>query len=340
MSIRMAFMPANNDGCALYRMFMPHLYVPLAKYLYTGGPIKLDDCADVNVAVVQRLVTDKNYDTLVKMRGMGLKVIYDLDDDLWALQSANPAKQQLDPVLDSFKVCADICNIMTVSTDRIQSALRTAFKQWDNSDRVVVVKNAIDFRLFQRVNRNRPDDKVVVGWGGSNTHAGDIGAAWKAVEELLPEEPMMHFEVIGHEPPRKIATHPRVKVRQWVPTSEYPARFSSWSWDIALAPLDNNRFNRSKSNIKMLEAAAIEAPCLVSDVEPYREFIDRADGRLDYLICSSVQQWKDKIKELIHNVPKRQYLAKEMYNIAKVYFNVSVNATQWLRVAERVMEQK
>ena len=45
--------------------------------------------------------------------------------------------------------------------------------------------------------------------------------------------------------------------------------------DVAVIPLEDNRFNIYKSNLKILEAAANDSAVIVSDVEPYSSFPDR-----------------------------------------------------------------
>src|SRR6202040_2211951 len=102
------------------------------------------------------------------------------------------------------------------------------------------------------------------------------------------ENPNMHFRMIGLPLPKSLVGHPKVKQLDYVPISEFTARFSSWAFDILLAPLEENPFNRCKSSIKMLEGAAIGAPVLVSPVKPYIDFIEH-DKELEYLLCRKPQ---------------------------------------------------
>lgn len=50
--------------------------------------------------------------------------------------------------------------------------------------------------------------------------------------------------------------------------------------DIVLAPLEDNRFNRAKSELKTIEAGAAGLPVICSNVEPYRMLAHGVDGFL------------------------------------------------------------
>src|SRR3546814_14721972 len=55
---------------------------------------------------------------------------------------------------------------------------------------------------------------------------------------------------------------------KWVPTPE--EFFRSIDYAVGVAPLSDTTFNRSKSDIKFLELAALGIPTIASDVAPYR----------------------------------------------------------------------
>lgn len=326
-----AYLPAWLDGCALYRMWLPHLHTPGSKFVFSPQRIRLDEFADANICVVQRQCTQPNYEALKMIKNSGSKIIYDLDDDLWSLPASNPAKDAFVRMRDGFGICAEVCDAVTVSTKILASAVRTALPKLKLP--IFVVRNAVDFALFNNTEcdcvQKEREDKVVVGWGGSNTHAGDIVYAWGALEELIEEEENLYLEFVGMAPPKRIEKHPRVRVRQWVPVAQYGARLKTWGWDVVLAPLDANRFNRSKSNIKFLEAGAIGAVALGSPVQPYNEFCAHA-SELQWLLCSSKRDWKIKIKELIHNPALRVSLAKKIRDVTEQHFSVDrVVETEW-----------
>ena len=57
--------------------------------------------------------------------------------------------------------------------------------------------------------------------------------------------------------------HPGVAIK------DYPAKLASLNSDLALAPVEDNQFNRCKSNLRLLEYGACGFPVICSDVECY-----------------------------------------------------------------------
>jgi glycosyltransferase involved in cell wall biosynthesis len=56
----------------------------------------------------------------------------------------------------------------------------------------------------------------------------------------------------------------------FVSISDYPEKMASLDLDIAIAPLEDNLFNRCKSNLRLLEYGAMSWPVVCSDVYPYQ----------------------------------------------------------------------
>lgn len=147
----------------------------------------------------------------------------------------------------------------------------------------------------------------------------------------------MRLEFVGMYPPRSLANHPRVRLRAFVPVGEFASRFASWNWDIVLAPLDDSRFNRSKSNIKMLEASAIGAVCLVSPVAPYRNFC-ALNPDLKWLQCNGKSDWMNKIRELVLDRDLRLEYALKIRQTAEANFEQGLQAKKWMTMFESMLQ--
>lgn len=435
-NIPVVYAPAGEDACAFYRMWLPHLNLPLSDYYFSGwnpdGTPKIMDIErmmDKRVAIVQRQGSIFNLQAIQAMHQIGLRVIYDLDDNLWSLPHGNPAKKAFMQNQQGFVVCAKECDLLTVSTQGLKTAASVALPHKD----IQIVPNAMDFNLFQKKEIKRDDGCVVIGWGGSNTHLDDMAQVFNIMSEVLDGCPKAIMEVVGAPPmkeakqtirvlevlkreetvaktklelkvddtektkkvmipygllvedvvtkqqekvswkefkktdstihlkggttikaqgkdivgqtmtrlvwvPANLTFHPRYRFKPWAPMREYPNRLSSWAWDIAIAALEDVRFNTSKSNIKMLEAAAIQIPCLVSPIQPYVEFCALGGKDLNWLLCHNPQEWKSKLIALINEPEQREFLGKKMYETAKKYFSIDVIKSHWEYAFNRVLQ--
>jgi hypothetical protein len=55
-----------------------------------------------------------------------------------------------------------------------------------------------------------------------------------------------------------------------VPFDQYPAKLASLNLDLALAPLEHNKFNEAKSNLRLLEYGIMGWPVVSTDIYPYQ----------------------------------------------------------------------
>ncbi len=349
------------------------------------------------VVIVQRQASIHNLRAMQVFHKFGLKIIYDLDDNLWSLPHGNPAKREFEAHQEGFAMCSREADLLTVSTQGLKTAAGMALP---TDKEILIIPNAIDFKLFNKKEIERDDNLVVIGWGGSNTHNDDVKDVFNLLPKVLSKCPQAVMEVVG-APPMKEATqsvkvlkilereeeiqvkdskvkkmmpyalliedvktgqreevpwrefknvnkallgkvmtrqvlvqgdlakHPQYRFKLWSPIREYHNRFSSWAWDIAIAPLEDYRFNKSKSAIKMLEAASQQVPCLVSDVQPYAEFCALGGDDLKWLLCSKIEEWESKLIALIQEPARRQHLGMKMYEVAKKYFDIEVVRNNW-----------
>lgn len=110
------------------------------------------------------------------------------------------------------------------------------------------------------------------------------------VGELNLPEKFKRFE-------ERIVRYPFV---DWKKLPEYIA-----SVDINICPLENTIFNAAKSEIKWIEAALVKVPTVASRIGAFEEVID--DG-VTGVLCSSIEEWKNKLDDLISSEQLRKKL--------------------------------
>lgn len=326
----MTFLPGGVDACALYRMYMPHMNIRNSRFLYNDGNLPMSELVDSDLLLVQRLMSDKNYEALCKFEQIGLKVAYDLDDNLWEAPAYNPAARLLRLVKEGFGVCASKCSVIVTSTNHLKAAVKKHIGKQIKGKEVIAIPNAIDLNLFHPLPK-KESEFVTVGWFGTNTHTGDVEAVFSMFPELLERCPTMRLMIVGLPAPGPLQSHPRVINHDFVPVSEYASRLASWRCDILLVPLLDNSFNRSKSNIKLIEAGALGMAALASPVGPYLDFV-RKDKELDWILCKTNGQWKEKIVTLINDAARREHIAGRMRAVVEEHYNIATVKDQWLEL--------
>lgn len=331
------------DACALWRMFMPHCNMKTSRFLFTTGMVPFEKVTEADVSITQRMMSDNNVNFLRQANAFGMKLVYDLDDNVWNLPATNPSRMAFIKHRKGLENCAEWANVFTVSTYELKKAV---LKEWGHVINaatkkdipVMVVENYIDLKLFRPCTLPRNRDTVRIGWRGSNTHAGDIAVILGVLPKILADYKNIEIEFVGMWPPREIQHDPRVRMRNWCHISEYANRLSTWDWDIILAPLDDNKFNRSKSSIAMQEAGALGIPCLASDVTNYRAFAEKIP-ELKYLLCFVNSQWETKLRALIENAQMRKELGLAMRKNVEDNFNIEKEVWRWEEVAEAALRE-
>lgn len=302
--------------------------------MYNIYGMQPDRFAHCHVAVVQRQYSQVNFEAIQLLKKMKMKIVYDLDDDMWSVPSYNPAHKLLRQLLPGFHNCASRCDMITVSTEHLR--LMVQREMGKDGPPVMSVENSLDFDWFHPLPqefKKAKNGKVVVGWAGTNTHSGDVKKVFDLIPALMEELPEMQFELVGLPMPdnwAKVAD--RVRVRDYIPVAEFANYWSSWQWDVALAPLERNQFNLSKSSIKMLEAAALKIPCVASNFAAYGKFGNYSSLLRKTVMADSQSDWKKMIRNLVKSGELRSEVGAEMQLVGREHYDIRDRINRWSEI--------
>ena len=110
--------------------------------------------------------------------------------------------------------------------------------------------------------------------------------------------------------------------------------------DIAIAPLQNNEFNDSKSDIKVAECGRYKTPLVASDVGCYSDTI--VNGETGYLIPPDAPkaEWVRVLSQLVKNPKKVREMGENLHSLTEQLFDLNKVAYHRLDVLEFAMNQK
>jgi glycosyltransferase involved in cell wall biosynthesis len=171
-------------------------------------------------------------------------------------------------------------------------------------------------------------ERLTIGWQGGTSHLVDLCTVQDELRDVLAAHPDADLHFIGQD----------LSPLQWVknPALRSRCRFTPWSddvgdyykavdFDIAIAPLADVPFNRAKSHLKALDAAARGIPVIAQDMEPYREFV--RDGETGYLVRTG-EEWVKRLTDLIHDEAAREEMGAAARKAAAAY-TMQGNWTLW-----------
>jgi len=243
-------------------------------------------------------------------RKTGARLVYDLDDDLLNIPRAHPDAAELRPKAATVRRMLRHANRVVVSTQALAESLVAR-----RSD-TILVPNALDERLWAQtppIPRQGPHQGAVrILCMGTATHDADFAI-------VLPALTRLHT-AFGGRIAVDMLGFSSAKLPYWVnrlgmppqASKSYPG-FVNWMkaqqpWDIGLAPLAENAFNRCKSPIKTLDYAALGLAILASDVPVYRGSV--ADGPGGFLVPNDEDAWYNALSRLVRDTDLRRRLGQ------------------------------
>lgn len=260
-------------------------------------------------------------------RSSGKPLIYDLDDLLFDLPADHPDavsgyyNEALLPMLHAI-LSADR---VTVSSALLRETLRHL------NPNVTLLPNCLDDRLWALTPPRTVEgaaNPVVIGFLGGGSHApdlADIAPALRRAAERFGERVLFRF--VGTRPPTTLLTLPNV---DWQPGNLDYARFAAaapgFGFDIALAPLRDNFFNRCKSHIKFLEYSALGAAGIYRALEPYTAIVRHGENGL---LAETVEDWENAISRLVETPELRLALARAAQETVRNGWLLSARAADW-----------
>lgn len=250
----MAASPGRSDGTSWYRSAGPLARLQqdydIQVLEYGNNEVEWSDMIHFHVLFLQRPSLKRHLKLMNEAMFLGLKIWIDFDDLLWHVPDSNPvaasynteeAQQIMEIILKS--AMPQFCTI-TVST----KALADEVLLVNPGARVVVIPNALDERrLFPKINQLN-NKRGLLGWRGSDTHLMDLVRYRIAIEKMIET---YDVEFIGHRPQYLLGDYKYVPPRGIL---RYFAELKWRRWEAFFVCLEDNRFNRCKSNIAALEA--------------------------------------------------------------------------------------
>ncbi|MEX0919673.1 MAG: hypothetical protein WDZ32_00870, partial [Candidatus Saccharimonadales bacterium] len=284
---------------AFIRLISP-LTSPEAKervslYMFDGA--HYESSKETDVCIVQRtaIPTIEKAEKLIEsLKINNTKLIIDVDDAFSDIDESHPEYHTQKSKVNALQTLAKNAEALTASTKIVADAF--------NHPNTRVIQNCLDFRIWQKnISQKIPGHKSLqLLYMGTVTHQNDLKLILPALDELAENYPgSFHLTIIG------IGTENLERpwitdLTKHIPSNLHP-EFVQWlqrqgPFDIGLAPLVSNKFNKAKSDIKVLDYIAINTVPLVSDLPPYKNedikpFVISVGG--------SSNDWKIKLQKYI-----------------------------------------
>lgn len=277
--MRVVVIPSDVGACCFYRAAWPaqyiiketgwkvELYKPDSVGLESPGMIirGIPDIESVDLVVLQRLATARQFEFVATLQAMGIAVVVDVDDALWRIHPDNTSYARWIQVVDGwprFEHLDAACSI----ADRVTVSTPLLAQRYGVHGRVEVLRNGLPNVAFAENVKTGFQDRIKIGWSGSlESHPNDLQVMGDAVARIIQENDDVDLHIVGdHEPVADLLGVPRDRATGtgWIGINKYHAALTGI--DIMVVPLANTAFNRAKSSLKAQEGVAAGALVVAS----------------------------------------------------------------------------
>jgi hypothetical protein len=256
--------------------------------------------------------------------GLGLPIIYELDDNFFAIPPDTPqGRYHQDPArLDLLERYLREASIVRVYSE----ALRARVGQLNAH--VCRVHGMVDWDLVSSTTPPRsPTVKIVYATSRvADTLAGMFVPDLCRLLDTFRGRVRAWF--LGYRPP-ELAGRPDVHHAEFVPDYDvFFGEFARAGFDVGIAPLLDDEFHRSKSDNKFREYAAARIAGAYSDVEVYRHCV--AHERTGLLVPRVPGAWFEAMARLVEDAALRAKIQDAAWTEARSRYSVQRSAEDWL----------
>ncbi|MFL5816711.1 MAG: glycosyltransferase [Conexibacter sp.] len=279
---------------------------------------------DCDVALISRWQGKGALKLVEQLRRAGMGVVWGHDDAVDHDPNLNQRALEVQRRRAEIATLVRAADVVVTTSERIAWHYREM-----GAASVHVIENYLGphYADLQR----EPHDGIVLGWAAWIDHQAD----WKAlglhaiVSRLLEAHPRLRVESVGMidlQLPRERYRRTRV-----VPFEQLGSQLTRF--DIGIAPIVDNPFNASRSNIKVKEYAAAGVPWLSSPIGPYASLGPKQGGR-----HVADDRWYDELDRLIRDERDRRKLAKQGRKWAATQM-IADNVDPWERALAEAVER-
>lgn len=288
---------------------------------------------DIKTVKLQRQAStpQKQYFEFLKsiQAEMGFKIIYEVDDVVF--REEIPDYNSGKPSFDNDEIRQNCVDMMRMADEVTVTCkfMRDLFIEKTGQDKISVIPNFPpewwighyydSYKIAKNYDKNRKKPRIL--YSGSGAHfdvkKGGQDDFSHVLKFIIDNRYKYQFIFIGAFPPQ---LHPyiqngEIEFHHWQTLTNYPKFISELNVQLTLAPLMDNNFNKSKSDIKYIEGAVLGIPCMCQDLVTYSDVPD-------FLKFNNSEDLAIKVEQLLNYKNRDRYhnLSKELRKLGETRF--------------------
>jgi glycosyltransferase involved in cell wall biosynthesis len=313
---------ADYSGCGFWRIIWPEMHINSSGLgCSTSLTAMVFDprwYTGVKCVKVQRQASSDQREFIKHLKNIqrdhNFKLIYEVDDVVFREEIPDYNKFKFafdnDEIRNNCIEIMNMCDEITVTCDY----MRKLYQEKTGKREVTVIPNFVPYswmghlynknQIYSNYDKHKRKPRILYTGSGAhydvdnkNNGIDDFSHVLEAVIQTID---VYQWVFVGSFPPRlaEYVKNKKIEFHPWQTISDYPKFITGLNAQAMVAPLFNNNFNKSKSDIKYIEACVLGLPCLVQDMETYQD-------APSFLKFTTGEDLKNKLGEICKN--KSQY---------------------------------
>lgn len=324
---------ADGGGCMAWRIGWPEIHINMSGLGSSSTMSKMvfdkNFYMDVKTIKLQRQAAGHQKDFIQWLKSIqkecDFKIIYEVDDVVFRedIPDYNIHKKEFDN--DEIRQnCIDIINMVDEVTVTCKF-MRDLYKLRTGKQEISVVPNfppewwighSYDYKkVIANYDKHKKKPRIVYSGSGAhfdmNNKTGQQDDFTHVLKFIVDNIDKYQFVFIGAFPPplKPYVDSGKIEFHKWQSLMNYPKFLASLNAQLFIAPLQDNNFNKSKSDIKFVESAILGVPCMCQDLVTYEDapdFLKFKDSEdLEYKV-EKILNWKNRSRyySLVPNLRK------------------------------------
>lgn len=232
--------------------------------------------------------------------------------------------------IDGIKRALSSVDMVTTTNEHLAKIFR------EYNDNVKVLPNCVDLTHWNKLDlRRKNTDEIRICWQGGHSHWEDLYLIRDSLKQIANKYSNVKIVMVGYMPTsmEKDFRPEQIEYHDWVDNSAHAYRMATLDIDIAIIPLKDSIFNRSKSTIKWVEFSALKIPAIMSYVPPYDSI---PEDKSIFVENNNINGWVRGLELLIENKTLRKDLGEMSREYVNQNFNINTQYLQWVNAFKEV----
>jgi len=289
---------ADYSGCGFWRILWPELLINASgigcSSSLTAMVVNNHWYQGVKAVKIQRQASNDQKEFVKYLKSIqleyGFRLIYEVDDVVFREEIPNYNKFKFafdtDEIRNNCVEIINLCDEVVVTCDY----MRRLYIDKTGKKEITVVPNFVPYswmghdfnrsNIYNSYDKNKKKPRVI--YTGSGAHY-DVDFKNNGIDDFSHVIDFVRKSInkyqwvfVGSYPPglHNLVESKQIEFHAWQTLANYPSFIKSLNVQAMIAPLLDNNFNRSKSDIKFIEACVMGLPCMVQDMETYKNAPD------------------------------------------------------------------